>query len=118
MWNPIFRFIGQFLAALALTSLTVLTHSVGTNWVRRYFDTFHLYMKDPRVFKAYYVIMTGIVAIMVATHAIEVLIWILFYLLRCSVPDAMSAMFFSIASYTTLGSSNITLPPQWRWPQC
>ena len=38
--NIEFRYAEQFIVALALTSLTVLTHSVGMNLVRRYSDVF------------------------------------------------------------------------------
>jgi len=30
------------------------------------------------------------------------------------VPDRLSAMYFSVASYTTLGDSGMTLPAHWR----
>jgi len=114
MLNFDFRFAEQFVVALVLTSLTVLTHSVGMNWVKRYFETSHSFMKDRKAFRSHNISMIGIVAIMVATHAIEVVIWALFFFLRGLVPDAMSAMYFSITSYATLGSSNITLPDHWR----
>ena len=58
--------------------------------------------------------MIGVVAIMIVTHCLEVLVWALFYWLRGLVPHWVSAVFFSIASYTTLGESGITLPAHWQ----
>jgi len=58
--------------------------------------------------------MTGIVAIMMVTHFIEVIIWALFYMVRGVVPDRLSAMYFSINSYTTLGAGNLTVYDHWR----
>jgi hypothetical protein len=109
-----FLYAEQFLVALVLTSLTVLTHSTGMNWVRRYSKNFHSSVKDGRPLKKYHVLMPGIVAIMMGTHFIEVLIWALFYVLRGVVPGWASAIYFSIHSYTTLGASNITPVDHWR----
>jgi len=58
--------------------------------------------------------MTGIVAIMMGTHFVEVLLWAAFYKLRGVVSDVISAVFFSIYSYTTLGASDVMLPDHWR----
>jgi hypothetical protein len=114
MMNFDFRYVEQFLVALALTSLTVLTHSVGMNWVRRYFRRSFSLAKDHGPLERNQLVMVGIVAIMMGTHCIEVLIWALFYMLRGVVPDRLSAIYFSVASYTTLGASNIKLPDHWR----
>ena len=109
-----FRYAEQFLVALVLTSLTVLAHSAGMGWVRHYLKSSYSLLRDHKSFKRYHRHMVCIVAIMMGTHSIEVIIWALFYLLRGLVPDVMSAMYFSITSYSTLGSSNITLPDHWR----
>ena len=58
--------------------------------------------------------MVGIVAIMMVTHFVEVLIWAFFYMLRGVVPDRLSAIYYSVASYTTIGASGVTLPDHWR----
>ncbi len=109
-----FRYAEQFLVALVLTSLTVLTHSTGMSWVRRYFKSSHSFVKGGRSLKKYHLLMPGIVAIMMFTHSIELLIWAFFYLLRGVLPDIVSAIYFSIYSYTTLGAGNVILPDHWR----
>jgi hypothetical protein len=109
-----FRYIEQFLVALVLTSLTVLTHSAGMSRVRRYFKRSHSFVKDRKLLKRYHIPMTGIIAIMMGTHFIEVIIWAVFYLLRGVVPDVQSAILFSINNYTTVGAGNITVLDHWR----
>jgi len=111
--NLDFRYIEQFVVALVLTSLTVLVHSIGMNWVRHYFSRSYALVKD-RKLSPYRMVMIGIVGIMMGTHAFEVVVWALFYLLRGMLPNLIQAMYFSIDSYTTLGASNITLPDHWR----
>ncbi len=125
MWNLDFRYIEQFLVALVLTSLTVFTHSTGMSWVRRYFKRSRSFVKNGKPLKRYPILMPGIVAIMMATHFIEVLIWALFYQLRGVLPDRVSAIYFSMYSYTTLGAGSVTLPDHWRglgdfspWQRC
>lgn len=89
----------------------MLTHFTGMNWVRRFFRRFWTH---PRMDRSRRLVMIGIVAIMMVTHLIEVMIWAAFYDLKGLVPSRISAMYFSLASYTTLGESDITLPTYWR----
>ena len=109
-----FRYIEQLLVALILTSLTVVIHGIGMNWVRRYFmRAWSLAKGHPRS-GSHLMVMVGIVAITMVTHFAEVIIWALFYVLRGLIPHWLSAVYFSIASYTTLGESGITLPAHWQ----
>src|SRR5208283_866238 len=82
------------------------------SWVRRYFKRSHLFIKNGKPLKRYHILLPGIVAIMMVTHFSEVLICALFFLLRGVLPDRVSAIYFSIHSYTTLGASSVTLPDQ------
>ncbi|MGO9377561.1 MAG: ion channel [Dissulfurispiraceae bacterium] len=109
-----FRYAEQFLVALVLTSITVVIHSVGMNWVRIYFRRFASLAKVRGPLKPHQLTMVGIVGIMMGTHFIEVLIWALFYLLRGVVPDRLTAIYFSVANYTTLGAEDVTLADHWR----
>jgi len=109
-----FRYAEQFLVAMVLTSLTVFTHSAGMSLVRHYFKRSCSFIKNREHLKRHQILMTGIVAIMMGTHCFEVLIWAFFYMLRGVVPDGLSAVFFSLNSYTTVGAGNITVLDQWR----
>jgi len=109
-----FRYLEQLVVALVLTSVTVVIHGLGMNRVRHHFKRFSsLAPAHPRP-ESYLPLMIGIVAIMIVTHAVEVLVWAVFYWLRGLIPDWVSAVYFSIASYTTLGESGITLSVHWQ----
>jgi len=114
MINFEFRYAEQFIVALALTTITVFTHSFGMNWVRSYFRRVHSLAKVRGPSRRHQLLMVGIVGIMMGTHFIEVNIWALFYWLRGVVPDRLSAIYFSVASYTTIGANGITLADHWR----
>ena len=109
-----FRYLEQLVVALVLTSVTVVIHGLGMNRVRRHFQRFSsLATAHPRP-GSHLPVMIGIVAIMIVTHSVEVLVWAFFYWLRGVIPHWVSAVYFSIASYTTLGESGITLPVHWQ----
>ena len=109
-----FRYLEQLLVALILTSVTVVIHGIGMNWVRRYFKRAWSLTKGHPRSGSHLMVTVGIVAIRVVTHSVEVLIWALFYVLRGLISHWLSAVYFSIASYTTQGESGITLPSHWQ----
>jgi hypothetical protein len=111
-----YRYIDQFLAALVPMGITVMLHGHGMGLASRCFKRFgtrrgHGVQIDqgPHVF-----LLVAIVAIMLATHFVEVVVWAVFYWATNMLPDVITSMFFSINSYTTLGASNITLNGRWK----
>lgn len=111
-----YRYIDQFLAALIPMGITVMVHGHGMGLASRCFKRFGIRRgrasqadRGPHIF-----LLVAIVAIMLGTHFAEVFIWALFYWLTNMLPDIITAMFFSINSYTTLGASNITLIGRWK----
>ena len=109
-----FRYLEQLLVALVLTSVTVVIHGFGMKWVRRHFKRSQSLAEAHLRPGSHLPVMIGIVAIMIVTHTVEVVIWALFYWVRGVVPHWVAAVYFSIASYTTLGASGITLPFHWQ----
>ena len=109
-----FPYLEQFLVALVLTSATVFIHGLGMQWVRRYFRHSQALAEAQRRSKSHLLTMVGIIWIMLVTHSLEVVIWALFYRLRGVIPQWVSAVYFSLASYTTLGESSIKLPAHWQ----
>ena len=83
-------------------------------WVRRYFRHSQALAEAQRRSDSHLLTMVGIVWIMFVTHSVEIVIWALFYRLRGLISQWVSAVYFSIASYTTLGESSITLPAHWQ----
>ncbi len=109
-----FRYVEQLPIALVLTSLTVVIHGLGMTRVRWYFTrSWSPAMDHPRS-GSHLMVMVGIVTIMIVTHFTEAAIWGIFYLLSGMIPDPALAIYFSIASYTTLGANGITLPGHWQ----
>jgi hypothetical protein len=109
-----FPYLEQFLVALVLTGATVFIHGLGMQWVLGYLSR-SLAIAGPQLrSKSHLLTMVGIVWIMLVTHSLEVVIWALFYRLRGVIPQWVSAVYFSLASYTTLGESSITLPVHWQ----
>jgi voltage-gated potassium channel len=49
----------------------------------------------------------------VVLHGLEILLWAGFYRWHC-LPSWDSAIYFSASSYSTLGSSDVSLPTTWR----
>ena len=96
--------------------VTVVLHAYGMGLTSLCFRRFgtrrgHAAQKDkgPHI-----LVLVALVAIMLATHFIEVAAWAAFYWITGMLPDSITAMFFSINSYTTLGASNITLAGRWK----
>jgi voltage-gated potassium channel len=52
-------------------------------------------------------------AAVVLLHGLEILLWACFYRWRC-LPSWDYAIYFSASSYSTLGCSDVSLPPNWR----
>ncbi len=109
-----YRYLEQFLVALVLTGATVFIHGFGMKFVRGYLSGSQAIAGLQQRSKSHLLTMVGIVWIMLATHSAEIAIWALFYKLRGVIPQWVSAVYFSLASYTTLGESSITLPAHWQ----
>lgn len=109
-----FQYTEQFLAALLPMAFTVVIHGQGMGLVSRYFKRFGRppagnARTGPHVF-----VLIIVVAIMLATHYIEVSAWALFYYAAEMLNNFKSAMTYSINSYTTLGATSIDLPGKWH----
>jgi hypothetical protein len=59
------------------------------------------------------VLMVRFTAAIIALHVLQILLWASFYHWLC-LPLWESAFYFSTASYTTVGPSNVVLPQMWR----
>jgi hypothetical protein len=108
-----FRYLEQFLTALLPMALTVVIHGQGMGLASRYFKRFGRppagsSRTGPRV-----IVVIAIVAIMLATHFFEVVMWALFYVATGMLTNFKEAMTYSINSYTTLGATSIELPGRW-----
>lgn len=109
-----FQYTEQFVTALLPMTITVILHGFGMRlaaWTLTRFEVrlHHGFRAGPHPF-----LMVAIVAIMLATHYLEVCSWAAFYYMADMLPNYKTAMNFSIDAYTTLGASNITLHGRWQ----
>ena len=107
-----YQYSEQFLTALLPMTFTVICHGAGMNLVRSYFKRFGSSADLRSVHRT--TLLVIIVAIMLATHYFEIVIWAWFYFATDMIQNFRTAMYFSVESYTTLGASNITLPGRWQ----
>jgi hypothetical protein len=92
---------------------TVFVHAQGMGFVRRGFKRFAARPGGARPEGPSVILVTAIVAIMLATHFVEVIAWAFFYFLTGLMPTMDAAMQFSMSNYSTLGSG-VALAERWR----
>jgi len=109
-----FQYLEQFLAALLPMALTVVIHGQGMGLASRYFKRFGRPAAGSSRTGSHVIVLIMIVAIMLATHFVEVFAWALFYLFAGMLTDFNSAMIYSVNFYTTLGATSIVLPGRWH----
>jgi voltage-gated potassium channel len=102
------------LAALALASITVIIHGVGTvaltgrvarRWTQR---------QDRGGRLGTELLMAQLVSTLLLLHLAEAVVWALFYVLIGGLADLETAVYFSLTSYTTVGYGDVVLPEPWR----
>ena len=59
------------------------------------------------------VLMVRVTSLMIGLHLAQILVWAAFYRWMCF-PRWSFAFYFSIATYSTLGGSDLVLPTAWR----
>ena len=109
-----FRYLEQFLTALLPMALTVLIHGQGMGLASRYFKRFGRPPAGSSRTGPHVIVLIAIVAIMLATHFLEVFMWALFYFATGMLMHIKDAVTYSINSYTTLGATSIELPGRWQ----
>ena len=104
----------QVLAALGLTGASVLVHVAGFLIVLRYLDLVRQH--KPALHGRFYVIrlVVEVTLWIVVLHLTEVALWAAFLLWVGACPDAATALYFSLGSYSTVGTHELSLPHQWR----
>lgn len=101
--------IVQIAVALALTTVTVLIHALGTiAAIRRLTRVIHtkqrldwLGLGAPLAF---------LVSSLLTLAVVEVLVWAAVYRWAGHLPDFETAVYFSFTSYTTVGYGDVVLP--------
>jgi voltage-gated potassium channel len=106
MWRPV-------VAALVLSAVTVAVHATGVycalSWILGS-------LKKCRSLTLTYAwwLTLRLVLVLLVLHSVEVAIWSQFYIALHCFPDAETAYYFSLETYTTLGYGDVLLPRAWR----
>jgi len=82
-----------------------LDHAVHRFWTKRAHHAFLL----QRV-----LLMMGAVAVLMAAHTLEVLVWALTYAAVGATPAGVSRVYFAFVNYTTLGYGDVLPVPEWQ----
>jgi voltage-gated potassium channel len=109
--NPM---IQQFLFALALTSVTVVIHAVGTVYVVIPATGIWTRSVDAASLPRPVWTLTRLVSSLLVLHLVEMAIWAAAFAAAKVLPDFETALYFSIKSYTTVGYGDVLLPNSWR----
>jgi len=104
--------LAKLLAAFALMALCVVVHAVGVTaalrWVVR--GSGRTSPSFPRWVWQF----VRLAAWMVVVHLVEIAVWGWFYAWKQAMPDFQTALYFSAATYTTVGYGDLVLPVEWR----
>lgn len=97
--------------ACALVATTVIIHAISLGAVLR---TVQSGVPKARRRWAISRLLIRVTWSLLLVHIVEIALWGLFYFWQNCLPDAESALYFSGASYTTIGFGDVVLPKPWR----
>ena len=102
----------KILMAGGLVVVTVAIHAVGFSALLRAMMRAHvLTVSGSRPFTP---LLIGLTCWLILIHGVEISVWGLFYFWQGCVPDTESAIYFSGATYATVGYGDLVLPEAWR----
>jgi voltage-gated potassium channel len=104
----------QLLLCLALASVTVILHAVGTvhvvmpasgvwNWKKEFSTPLR------PVFA-----LTRLVSMLLILHLVEISVWAAAFTAANVLPDFETSLYYSLKSYTTVGYGDVLPPNSWR----
>jgi voltage-gated potassium channel len=106
--------IQQFIFALVLTSLTVMTHAVGTVYVVIPMAGVWRRAADTSALPSPVWTLTRLVSLLLAFHLLEMAIWAAAFTAIGVLPDFETSLYYSLKSYTTVGYGDVLPPTSWR----
>jgi hypothetical protein len=101
------------LGTLIITA-TVITHTLGLILLTKAMNRIVQWFRLHRHAFGKTVSMVTTVLGLFAIHTVEVWSWATAYLMAGALPDFRTALYFSTATFSTLGYGDIVLAPQWR----
>lgn len=104
----------QFITGAVLIGITVTIHALTLDRLMRFLEHVgnFIYHRFNRMWK----VITLLIAFagVFAAHIAEIWVWAFFYLISGALPDFEEALYFSTATFTTVGFGDVVLDKTWR----
>jgi hypothetical protein len=104
----------QLFWAGALTILCLLVHGFGIVVITRVLRLEEQRLRSKELGMGAFLLLTGLALCVFLLHAAEIAIFAAFYVAAGILPQLDDALYFSAASYSTLGTVDLALPDTWR----
>ena len=104
----------QLAVASAMVAATVLTHLAGLGGLIALMREHARNFMSQRAKVSQAVILLGVAFGLFALHSVEIWAYAMLYRLLGALPNLEDALYFSTATYTTIGYGDVVLPHAWR----
>jgi hypothetical protein len=105
----------SWLWSLPLILATVILHVFGLGTIREKCVFLLERVAEHRSFRVVFALVMGVTVLLVtALHAVEAAAWGVVYLWLGALPEAKSAMLYSLSAMTTYGHASLYLEPHWQ----
>lgn len=100
--------------AFGLICVSVIIHALGTVVVIVRLGRALQKREERRGYVASGLLTIRVISLLLLLHLLEASAWAGLYWLTGALPDAETAFYFSLTSYTTVGYGDVVLPTEWR----
>jgi hypothetical protein len=104
----------QLLIGSALISVTIVIHVGFTAAAEWGLKREHIWPGRRAGFVRFVAVVVGMTLLLLASISVSVWIWALCLMALGMFPDAATAMYYALVSFTTLGDGEIVLHKEWR----
>jgi hypothetical protein len=105
----------SWLWSMPLILVTVILHVFGLGTIRANGVVLLERMAEHRSFSVVFALVMGVTVLLItALHAVEAAAWGVVYLWLGALPNARSAMLYSLSAMTTYGHAGLDLEPHWQ----
>lgn len=106
---------GSWLWSLPLILTTIILHVFGLGALREKGVVLLERVAEHRSFSVVFALVMGVTVLLVTVlHAVEAAAWAVVYLWLGALPDAKSAMLYSLSAMTTYGHASLYLESHWQ----
>jgi hypothetical protein len=106
--------IAQLLVGAAASLANIAIHAVWTVYLDHGVRRFWTKRSQRHFLRNRIALMVGTVAVLMAAHAIEVLVWAATYAAVDAVPAGASRAYLAFVNYTTLGYGDVVPVTEWQ----